>query len=238
MARLASAKEFIGLLEQGKYENAVNAQRAAGRTRLADAEKKKCFSAIEKHFGVAPGAVPAAKPAVAKKVARKVSKKVSRKSEPAPAPAAAAPLPGRNAGRGRVAKKVARRGRAAATAESAPEVVTASSEESADKTSSVLEILKVIDGTVNSGNGIMEALERVSKLGTSDIGDGVAKVRDSLTGAARLLHESVVAPLWSAGPQADPAIARRLEAVIATVPSPAQGTPPMDGLAYSNIAPS
>src|SRR3989304_4265967 len=104
MAKLESAEEFKALLESGKYENKVNAQRGAGRTRLPDGEKKKIWAYIDAHFGADGSSPPKASKKTSKKVAKKkASKKVTAKP-PAPteaAPAETAAKPGKK----RMAKK-------------------------------------------------------------------------------------------------------------------------------------
>src|SRR4030067_2846894 len=105
MAKRESPEEFKALLESGKYENKVNAQRGAGRTRLPDGEKKKIWAYIDAHFG-ADGSPPpkASKKKTSKKVAKKkASKKVAAKP-PVPVETATAE-PAANPGKKRTAKK-------------------------------------------------------------------------------------------------------------------------------------
>jgi hypothetical protein len=69
--------QFITKLKDGRYSGAANAQRAVGKSSMADADKAKCYRAIEKHFpkdGSAPPAPKAVKAAKKKSVAAKKKK--------------------------------------------------------------------------------------------------------------------------------------------------------------------
>jgi hypothetical protein len=233
MSKLASAAEFNALVDSGKYESKTNAQRAAGRTRLSDAEKKKCFAHIEAVFG-ADGSPPAAAPKkVAKKAAKKAAKKVAAKKTapaaaapaltpaltpaPAPAPApAAAPLPTGKRMAKKAKKKAAGKKKVAARAPRAEAAPAGTLPITPSQVETTGDMLKLIDSTVGNSVSIIEALQKADALSkTGDISEGVKVVKEALTGAARLMQQAVVAPLHqTVAPAADPETLSRLEQVV------------------------
>lgn len=222
MARLESADEFIAQVKNGKYENKVNAQRGAGRTRLSDKEKEKISAYLDQHFGSSADDAPKTGKKTSKKVAKKkkASKKVTtRASTPPPAPAVTAPTAVEEetsvaAKPGKKKKKVLAKKKVTSQAKSKPAPGTLPiSPKEAD---SVADVLQVIDGTVNKSVSIINALKTADELSKSgDITKVVETVKKALEGAAHLLHQSVVAPLAHAGAHADPEVAARLEQVVA-----------------------
>jgi hypothetical protein len=222
MAKLETAAQFISLMKEGKYESKVNAQRAAGRTRLSDAEKQKAFAAIDAHFGGDAAAAPAKKTGK-KKAAKKASKKVTAKppaetsgATPFVAPAPAAKKAKKKAAK-KASKKVARRAAPPTVEAAAPGTLPMSPSE----VNSVADVLKVIDSTVAQSVGIMNALQRADEINKSgDISEGVKYVKSSLVGAAQLLQESVVDPLRKAGSQTDAEVASRLQRVVESTSVP------------------
>jgi hypothetical protein len=220
MAKLASAAEFNALVDSGKYENKVNAQRAAGRTRLPDAEKKKVFAYIEQAFpddGTAPAKKPGKK--AAKKTAKKAAKKVAAKAvatETATAPtaaAAAAPAPVAKPSK-RLAKKASKRGKVRSTgaAKTPPGTLPLAPRE----VNTVADVLQTVDSTVQRSVSIINALKAADEISKSgDISKGIERIKLTLEGAANLLHDQVVMPLSNASNQADPEVIQRLEQVVA-----------------------
>lgn len=236
MAKIETAAQFKALMESGKYENKINAQRAAGRTRLKDTEKQKAFAAIEAHFGADPApAAAAAKPA--KKAGKKAAKKAGKKKVAAAAPATTAtpvvPAPATSPPTTKkVAKKVAKK-KAGKKKVSGRKAVAAPPEEtgappgtlaiSPSEVTSVAGMLQVIDSTVKQGVSIAMALQQTHEINQSgDISEGIQFVKTTLTRAAQLLQESVVDPLRKAGAHADPEVASRLQAVVASAGEPFQ----------------
>lgn len=233
MAKLASAEEVIELIKSGKYASKTNAQRGAGRTRISKPEKDKVFAFINSYFpddGSAP-----AKPS--KKVGKKASKKVAKKAvaKAAVAKPAAAPKPEKQAKKV-TKKKVVRQARQLqADDEKSSETPEGTLPISPSQVSTVADILKLVDSTVNKSVSIMNALQRVKEFGTeADISEGVTGIKDALTGAARILNQSVIAPLTKvAATKSDPEVTQRLEQVAtaaAAVPSlapPLPSPPPM-----------
>jgi hypothetical protein len=220
MAKLESADEFIANVKANKYENKVNAQRGAGRTRLSDKEKEKIFAYLDQHFGEGgtTAAPKAAKPGKVgkKRVAKKVAKKkASKKVTARPAAPAEAAAPEQTASpvakTGKKKKKVSKKA-APAAAKPPPGTLPISPSE----VNSVAGVFEVIDGTVTKSVSIIKALQQADELSKSgDITKGVETVKLALEEAARLLHKSVVAPLTHIGAQADPEVAARLEQVVA-----------------------
>jgi hypothetical protein len=235
MSKLASAAEFNALVDSGKYESKTNAQRAAGRTRLSDAEKKKCFAHIEAHFGAdgTPAPVVAAAKKASKKVSKKASKKVAAKKKvsavapvptqtapvAAPEPAAeAAPAPTPKASK-RLAKKVAKKKASKKVAARAPRAEASPPPGTLPISPAQVEttgdMLKLIDSTVTQGVSILGALKRADELGPGGISEGVETVKKALVGAAQLLQKTVVAPLHqTVAPVADAEVTARLAQVV------------------------
>lgn len=223
MAKLASADEFKKLVESGKYENKVNAQRAAGRTRLPESEKKKIWAYLDAHFG-ADGDAPA-KPG--KKAGKKASKKAGKKlhkrvAERAVAKAAAPATPAPTTVPAAVAKpgkKVTRKAAKKTTAaDGGPPGTLPISAAEAD---SVAGLLLLVDSTVTKGVSIINALKLANELSSEyPIGKGVNQVKLALEGAAHILNQNVISPLVNAGTQADAEVAARLEQVVAASNDP------------------
>lgn len=235
MAKLASAAEFKALLDSGKYESKTNAQRAAGRTRLSDGEKKKAFAYIDAHFGADGSPPPAASPKkVSKKVSKKASKKVAAKKvaakaapstpppapAPAPAPAAEAAPPATPKASKRVAKKASKKAAKKKVAARAPRAEASpppgSLPISPKEVETAGDMLLLIDSTVSKGVSIIDALKRADELSKhGDISEGVAMVKSAFIGAAQLLQKTVVAPLHQTVPQtADVEVTARLAQVV------------------------
>lgn len=211
MAKLESAAEFEKYLKEGKYESKTNAQRAAGRTRLPESEKKKAFAAIENHFGPDDGAAPAKKASkkAGKKAAKKAAKKVASRPAVDTAPAAApSDKPGKKA-----KKKAAAKKKVSSSSKPPPGTLPISPSQ-VENTGG---LLLLIDGTVNKSVSIIDALKRANELsGEGDISQGVLAVKHALIAAAQLLQRNVVAPLHNAGGQADADVTARLEQVVAS----------------------
>jgi hypothetical protein len=250
MAKIETAAQFKALMVDGKYENKINAQRAAGRTRLPDGEKKKAFAAIEEHFGSDGSSAAAAAPKPSKKVAKKAAKKAAKKkavAKPAtpvatPTPVAAAPASA-PAGKKKAKKKAGKKkvvgrkptGTPVEEAAAPPGTLPISPSE----VTSVAGVLQVIDSTVTQSVGIARALQQADEINkTGDISAGIQYVKNTLTRAAQLLQESVVDPLRKAGTQADPEVASRLQAVVASAGEPfAQQAPPGQEM-HTGMAPA
>lgn len=225
MAKLESAKELIALIESGKYENKVNAQRGAGRTRLPQSEKDKVFAFIESYWpddGVTTKVSKKKKVAGKKftRMAKKASKKVTRRASVAPDPddfeegeleeteaeveGATEEAPKR--GKKKASKKVVAKNKtpAGALPISPSEVKT------------VGDILALVDSTVLASVSVINALRQADDICKSgDITKGIEKIKQTLEGTANLLFQAVVTPLAHAGNQADPEVAARLEQVVA-----------------------
>jgi hypothetical protein len=221
MAKLETADQFIEQVKNGKYETKVNAQRAAGRTRLSDGEKKKAFAFLDKHFGV--DAAPASTTPKTSKRLAKVSrkKKVTRPKKTTPSEVAVTePAAAAASKPAKTAKKVVTKTRKAPV-EAAPEGTLPISP---SEVNSVADVLKLIDSTVSQSVSIVGALRTANDLHEAgDIATGVSTIKLALVGAAQLLHQNVVAPLNRAGTQADAEVAQRLQEVInASVDGPAQ----------------
>lgn len=221
MAKLESAAEFIALVESGKYETKVNAQRGCGRTRLTDTEKKKAFAFIDKYFPE-DGSTPAAKPS--KKVVMQGGKKLTRMAKKAKKVGkkvrAVVPVedyeePAQDESEEEVAdeetpksgkkakKKAARRAPAGALALSPGEA------------KSVADILTIVDSTVASSMSVINALRAAQEVSSGgDINRGIELIKLTLEGTANLLHQSVVTPL-AGTVQADPDVAARLSQIVA-----------------------
>jgi hypothetical protein len=216
MSKLETAAQFISQMEEGRYENKINAQRAAGRTHLPEGEKKKVAIAIDAHFG---GETSAAAPKkVGKKAGKKAKKKASKKvathqaaATPTP-PASVVSTPAVPSPHGKKAKKKAVAKKKVTASAKPPQ---GSLDISPTQVQSVADVLKVIDSTVVQSVSIMNALQRADEINKSgDISEGVRVVKQALVGAAQLLQNSVVAPLRHAGSQADAEVAQRLEQVV------------------------
>lgn len=240
MAKLQSAAEFNAQVDAGKYANKVNAQRAAGRTRLPDAEKKKVFAYLETYFGAGGGETTVAKPSkkASKKAAKKAAKKVAAKPPAAvtevpatPAPvAAAAPAPVGKVSKRTAKKAASRRGKVKASGSGQSKAPPGTLPISPSEVNSVADVLSVVDSTVQRSERVIEALKRADELSKSgDINKGVEKVKRALEGAADLLLSRVVAPLSNASNDVDPEVAQRLEQVVAAAqplpPPPVQQSP-------------
>lgn len=239
MAKLQSAAEFNAQVDAGKYANKVNAQRAAGRTRLPDAEKKKVFAYLETYFGAGGGETTAAKPSkkASKKAAKKAAKKVAAKPPAAvteapatPAPVAAAPAPAGKVSKRTAKKAASRRGKVKASGSGQSKAPPGTLPISPSEVNSVADVLSVVDSTVQRSERVIEALKRADELSKSgDINKGVEKVKRALEGAADLLLSRVVAPLSNASNDVDPEVAQRLEQVVAAAqpppPPPVQQSP-------------
>lgn len=224
MAKLESAAQFNALVDEGKYESKTNAQRAAGRTRLSESEKKKAFAHIEAYFGADGPTAPAPKPG--KKAAKKAAKKKAKKkasaaavvpvtaaeAAPTEAPPAAA-KPGKKA-----KKKAAGKKKVTARVEKAPPGTLPISPAQVQTTG---DLLTLIDSTVTKSVSIIEALQRADELSkVGDISKGVSLVKEALTNAAQLMQNAVVTPLRHVGNQADPEVNTRLEQVVASAHDP------------------
>jgi hypothetical protein len=233
MSKLTSAEDVIALIKSGKYASRVNAQRGAGRTRLSDGEKKKVFAFITSYFpedGEAPKAAKATK-----KVAKKAAKKA------AAAAAGTQAKPGKKAAK-KAAKKATRQARATAspTTEAQTEEATVplgTLPISPSEVSTVSDVLRLIDSTVLKSVSIMNALEKVRGLSAeADITEGVANIKQALTGAAQMLNQSVIVPLYKAGAKADPETVGRLEQVVAAAQAaPQQILPPPQNHVASEV---
>lgn len=192
MSKLASAADFNALVDSGKYESKTNAQRAAGRTRLSEAEKKKAFAYIESYFG------PDGSPPPGKKPSKKVA---AKKAAPAAAPARKAK------------KKAAAKKKAWARGEKAPPGTLPLSPSQVETAG---DMLSLIDSTVNKGESIILALKKANDISADgDIAEGVRYVKESLTKAAQLLNQAVVLPLQqTAAAHGDSETAMRLQQAV------------------------
>lgn len=232
---IESAKDFIALVDSGKYLNGVNAKRGAGRTGLSAAEKEKVFAYIDNVFP--PEERAAAKPAKkvvagGKKLVRmaKVAKKKPGRKPREAAPdveeaeaeveevektetaqeekaEAAAPTPAKGLqGKKGLAKKMAStlaKKMASTLAISPSEVKT------------VADVLQLVDSTVQSSVSVINALRAAHEISNKgSIEAAIEKIKQTLEGAATMLHNNVVAPLSNTTNQPDPAVAARLEQVV------------------------
>src|SRR5690606_39037240 len=73
----------------------------------------------------------------------------------------------------------------------------------------VADVLQVVDSTVQGSVRVLTALKQANELSSSgDISKGVSLVKQSLEGAAQVLHSQVVMPLLNSNQSSDSAVAQ------------------------------